>query len=128
MIKRIKFVSVPVSDQNRALDFYTEKLLEQKLAPRELGQDIRKHVLPYVSQLPSAIEKAHFIKTISQKAFIKELDELDPEQDDIEERLVQTILSEIQRHITLFTSDEVDDPILSELEKYLIERFVSNNS
>lgn len=26
MIKQIKFVSVPVTDQNRALDFYTEKL------------------------------------------------------------------------------------------------------
>ena len=26
MIKRIKFVSIPVTDQNRALDFYTEKL------------------------------------------------------------------------------------------------------
>ena len=26
MIKQIKFVSVPVIDQNRALDFYTEKL------------------------------------------------------------------------------------------------------
>ncbi len=26
MISHIKFVSVPVRDQNRALDFYTEKL------------------------------------------------------------------------------------------------------
>ena len=26
MIKQIKFVSIPVQDQNRALDFYTEKL------------------------------------------------------------------------------------------------------
>lgn len=26
MIKHIKFVTVPVADQNRALDFYTEKL------------------------------------------------------------------------------------------------------
>ena len=26
MIKRIKFISIPVSDQNRALDFYTDKL------------------------------------------------------------------------------------------------------
>ena len=26
MIKQIKFVSIPVTDQNRALDFYTEKL------------------------------------------------------------------------------------------------------
>jgi predicted enzyme related to lactoylglutathione lyase len=26
MIKQIKFVTIPVADQNRALDFYTEKL------------------------------------------------------------------------------------------------------
>src|SRR6267378_4710605 len=26
MIKQLKFVSIPVADQNRALDFYTEKL------------------------------------------------------------------------------------------------------
>jgi predicted enzyme related to lactoylglutathione lyase len=26
MIKQIKFISIPVADQNRALDFYTEKL------------------------------------------------------------------------------------------------------
>ncbi|PYJ40249.1 MAG: glyoxalase, partial [Verrucomicrobia bacterium] len=26
MIKQIKFVSIPVADQNRALNFYTEKL------------------------------------------------------------------------------------------------------
>ena len=26
MIKQIKFVGIPVADQNRALDFYTEKL------------------------------------------------------------------------------------------------------
>ena len=26
MIKNIKFVTVPVADQNRALDFYTDKL------------------------------------------------------------------------------------------------------
>ena len=26
MIKKIKFISIPIADQNRALDFYTEKL------------------------------------------------------------------------------------------------------
>jgi Glyoxalase/Bleomycin resistance protein/Dioxygenase superfamily len=26
MIKQIKFVSIPIADQNRALDFYTDKL------------------------------------------------------------------------------------------------------
>ena len=26
MIKQVKFISIPVRDQNRALDFYTDKL------------------------------------------------------------------------------------------------------
>ena len=54
------------------IDFYTDALLLQGLPSRELGQKIRAGVLPYISQLPSMIEKSHFIKNIAQKTFIKE--------------------------------------------------------
>ncbi len=54
------------------IDFYTDVLLARKLESRELGLEIQKNVLPYVAQLPSMIEKSHFIKQIAQKAFIKE--------------------------------------------------------
>lgn len=54
------------------IDFYTEKLLERKLEARELGKEIEKNVLPYVAQLPSTIEKDHFIKSIAHRTFIKE--------------------------------------------------------
>ena len=54
------------------IDFYTDALLTKGISPRELGQEIRKNVLPYVAILPSTIEKSHFIKSIAQKAFIKE--------------------------------------------------------
>ncbi len=54
------------------IDFYTDTLLLKGLSPRELGQEIRKNVLPYVSILPSTIEQSHFIKNIAQKTFIKE--------------------------------------------------------
>ncbi len=54
------------------IDFYTDALLAKGLDARKLGQEIRTGVLPYVAQLPSMIEKSHFIKTIAQKAFIKE--------------------------------------------------------
>ncbi len=54
------------------IDFYTESLLARGLENRELGQEIQKHVLPYVAILTSTIEKSHFIKSISQRAFIKE--------------------------------------------------------
>lgn len=54
------------------IDFYTDELLARKLAPRQLGTEIRTKVLPYVALLSSAIEKAQFIQSISKKAFIKE--------------------------------------------------------
>lgn len=61
-----------IGSSKHIIDFYTDKLLSQNLESRELGQEIRKNVLPYVSRLPSMIEKAHFIKSIAQKTFIKE--------------------------------------------------------
>ncbi|HXS98818.1 MAG TPA: VOC family protein [Candidatus Limnocylindrales bacterium] len=37
MIKRIKFIGIPVRDQNRALAFYTEKLDFRILTDQEMG-------------------------------------------------------------------------------------------
>jgi catechol 2,3-dioxygenase-like lactoylglutathione lyase family enzyme len=37
MIKGIKFISIPVSDQNRALTFYTEKLGFRVVTDQEFG-------------------------------------------------------------------------------------------
>jgi DNA primase len=54
------------------IDFYTEALLARDLEPRELGQEIQKHVLPYIAILGSTIERSHFIKSIAQRTFIKE--------------------------------------------------------
>ncbi len=39
MIKQIKFVSIPVADQNRALDFYTDKLGFTIIVRRETTLD-----------------------------------------------------------------------------------------
>lgn len=61
-----------LSQSKHIIDFYTDSLLERKLETRELGREIQLHVLPYVALLTSSIEKAHFIKTIAQKTFIKE--------------------------------------------------------
>lgn len=54
------------------IDFYTDVLLTKGLEPRTLGQEIKKNVLPYISILPSTIEKDHFIKNVAKKTFIKE--------------------------------------------------------
>ncbi|MBA3732884.1 DNA primase [Patescibacteria group bacterium] len=54
------------------IDYYTDTLLSKGLESRELGIEIQKNVLPYVAELPSTIEKSHFIKSIAKKTFIKE--------------------------------------------------------
>jgi DNA primase len=61
-----------LKNSKHIIDFYTDSLLEKKISGRELGEEIRKNVLPYVTELPSAIEKSHFMKTIAQRTFIKE--------------------------------------------------------
>jgi len=54
------------------IDYLTDKLIARELEARELGQEVRKHILPRIELLPSKIEQSHFIKSIAQKAFIKE--------------------------------------------------------
>ncbi len=61
-----------LKNSKHIIDFYTDSLLEKKISGRELGEEIRKNVLPYIAELQSSIEKSHFIKTIAQKTFIKE--------------------------------------------------------
>ena len=41
MIKRIKFLGIPVSDQDRALQFYTEKLGFRVLTDQQFGENQR---------------------------------------------------------------------------------------
>ena len=54
------------------IDYLTDKLVARGLEPRELGQEIKKHILPRIALLPSTIEQSHFVKNIAKKAFIKE--------------------------------------------------------
>ncbi|MSR72995.1 DNA primase [Candidatus Parcubacteria bacterium] len=59
------------------IDFYMQSLLAQnsdavKKDPRKLGKEIQSKVLPYVNQLPSSIERAHFVSKIAERAGIKE--------------------------------------------------------
>ncbi len=61
-----------IKNSKHIIDYYIDSLLERGLAPRELGEEIRKNVLPYISMLPSSIEKSHFVKSVARKAFIKE--------------------------------------------------------
>ncbi len=61
-----------IKNSKHIVDYYLDVLLSKGLEGRKLGEEIRKNILPYVSEIQSEIEKSHFIKSISQKTFIKE--------------------------------------------------------
>lgn len=61
-----------IKNSKHIIDFYTDSLISRNLEPRELGEEIRKNVLPYISSIQSTIEQSHFVKSVSQKTVIKE--------------------------------------------------------
>src|SRR3989338_6996511 len=70
--KNVPILTEILKNSKHIIDFYTDVLLLGNLPPRELGEEIRRNVLPYISILPSTIEQSHFIKNVAQKTFIKE--------------------------------------------------------
>lgn len=61
-----------IKNSKHIIDFYVDSLIARKIEGRELGQEIRLKVLPYVNALSNSIEKSHFIKNIAMKTLIKE--------------------------------------------------------
>ncbi len=54
------------------IDFYTDNLLARKLDRRVLSREIKAAVLPFVLNVESKTEQAHFIKSIAEKTGLKE--------------------------------------------------------
>jgi len=54
------------------IDFHLDNILARKLDPRVLSREIKSEVLPSVLDVESKTEQAHFIKTIAEKADLKE--------------------------------------------------------
>ncbi len=54
------------------IDFYTDNLLARKLDRRVLSREIKASVLPFVLNVESKTEQAHFIKSIAEKSGLKE--------------------------------------------------------
>ncbi len=54
------------------IDFYLDNILARKLDARVLSREIKSAVLPSVLDVDSKTEQAHFIKTIAEKADLKE--------------------------------------------------------
>lgn len=62
-----------IRKSKHVIEFLLEKVLEKNLKDsRYVGKEIKEKILPYVSIVDSAIEKAHFIKRISERAGIPE--------------------------------------------------------
>ncbi len=54
------------------VDFYLAKILAEKLDERKMGQAVREQILPFIALVESNIEKAHWVKKISEQARIDE--------------------------------------------------------
>ncbi len=63
---------VALKDSMHIIDFYLTKILAEKLEERKLGQAIREKILPFLALIESSIEKAHFVKKISEQCHISE--------------------------------------------------------
>lgn len=62
-----------IRESKHIIEFLLLKLLDKKQKdPRYLGREIKEKILPYVASLDSAIEKAHFLKKISEVSGISE--------------------------------------------------------
>lgn len=54
------------------IDFYADSLLAKNPDRRVLAREIKASVLPFVLEVESATEQAHFIKSLGEKAGLKE--------------------------------------------------------
>ncbi len=61
-----------VSGAQHIVSFYLSVLFEHPLSDLARARAIRDKILPYVAVMPSAVERAHFIREISAKAGIAE--------------------------------------------------------
>lgn len=62
-----------IKSSKHLIDFYLDKVVaENKGNTRSLGKALKEKVLPYVRNLSSSIEQAHFIKNIGNKTGIRE--------------------------------------------------------
>lgn len=54
------------------IDYYLDVLIQQKLPERALWKGIETEVVPYIAAIESAIDRAHFITTVSIRTSIPE--------------------------------------------------------
>ncbi len=59
-----------VKNSKHLIEFLLDHALKVTSDPRKAGRVIKESILPYVDSIPSAIEKSHFLKKISDQASI----------------------------------------------------------
>ena len=59
-------------DSTSSVEFFLGKVIEREKDEHKLGKLVEKKILPLVALVESAIERAHFISTISKRTGIKE--------------------------------------------------------
>lgn len=85
-----------LKDSRHIIDFYLDKILEAKMDRRRQDQEIMKKVLPFLKLLPSSIEQARFVASVSERVNIPEaavwsdLQKVDLELDSVESEISVT--------------------------------------
>jgi DNA primase len=60
-----------IKKSKHIIDFIADKIYENNLSGRELALEIHESLVPYISKIESAVEKAHFVEKISNKFSIE---------------------------------------------------------
>ena len=61
-----------IKNSQHIVEFVLQKILDKNQDQRKIGREIKEKVLPFVAALPSSIEKAHFLKRVSERSGIPE--------------------------------------------------------
>lgn len=102
-----------LKNSKHVVEFVLEQILSKGLKDRELGKAVNAEVLPLVASIESAIDKAHFVKVISDKTFIS--------QENIQEDLAKTKPLDIKDEAPIAHVESRPLTEVSQGDKVLIE-------
>jgi len=92
-----------IRESGHIIEFLLNKVLKSAKDERSIGKEIKEKILPYVDALDSSIEKAHFLKKISdvsgvpQSALEQDLNKVEQEAKYEKIETVENTQTEIQR-------------------------------
>ncbi len=116
ILKDPEIFKTALKNSKHVVEFALEQILSKGLKDRELGKAVNAEVLPLVASIESSIDRAHFIKVISNKTFISE--------ENIQEDLSKTKPLDIQENSPIvepkpLTEVSQEDKVLYETVKRL---------